>query len=73
MYPYDIKQAKAEPHGAPDIELIGFFPPVFIIGLLGKNGAKCFATQIGPTPGPHLRGELQRFCVNLDDKHRLRL
>ena len=31
---------------------MGFDPPVEIIGLLGKKGAKCFATQIGPTPGP---------------------
>ena len=32
--------------------VMAWLPPVLIIGLLGKNGAKCFATQMGPTPGP---------------------
>ena len=35
-----------------DIESIAFSPPVFIIGFVGKKGASCFATHIGPTPGP---------------------
>ena len=31
---------------------IPFSPPVFTKGCLGKNGVRCFATPIGPTPGP---------------------
>lgn len=27
-------------------------PPVAITGLEGRNGTRCEATQIGPTPGP---------------------
>ena len=52
IYPYEIKQANAEPYGAEEIALIAFVPPTFIIGLEGKNGARCFATHIGPAPGP---------------------
>ena len=52
MYPYEIRHAMADPKGAAEIESIAFSPPTFIIGFPGKNGVKCLATQIGPTPGP---------------------
>ena len=52
MYPYDIIQARADPQGAEDIAFIAFLPPVFMIGFDGKKEARCFATHIGPTPGP---------------------
>ena len=40
--------------GLSDAEIawIAFSPPALINGLLGKKGAKCAATPIGPIPGP---------------------
>ena len=52
IYPYEIKHARADPNGAAEIEEIALSPPVLIIGFEGKKGLRCFATQIGPTPGP---------------------
>ncbi len=52
MYPYDIRQANALPHGAAEMAEMALSPPVLMIGLVGRNGTNCFATQIGPTPGP---------------------
>ena len=52
MYPYEIKHAKALPQGAAEMAVIAFSPPVGMIGLVGKKGSYCGATQIGPTPGP---------------------
>ena len=52
MYPYEIKHANAEPKGAPEIAEMASLPPVGTTGFPGKNGARCLATQIGPTPGP---------------------
>ena len=52
MYPYEIRQASADPQGAADMASMACSPPVGMIGFVGKNGAKCAATQIGPTPGP---------------------
>jgi hypothetical protein len=40
IYPYDIKHARAEPKGAPEIDVMALLPPVFIIGFPGKKGAK---------------------------------
>ena len=39
----------AELHGADDTGPTALPPPT---GLPGRNGARCFATQIGPIPGP---------------------
>ena len=33
------------------MDLMALFPPVLMIGF-SKNGVKCFATPIGPIPGP---------------------
>ena len=52
MYPYEITQAKADPHGAAEIDLTLSLELTLIIGLFGKNGTRCLATHIGPTPGP---------------------
>src|SRR5690606_9316660 len=52
MYPYEIKHTSAEPHGAAEIAVIADSPPVATTGFDGRNGTRCFATQIGPTPGP---------------------
>ena len=51
MYPYEIRHAIADPQGAAEIALT---PCFFSIDLLvcGKKFTKCFATQMGPTPGP---------------------
>ena len=51
MYPYEIRHAIADPQGAAEIALT---PCFFSIDLLvwGKKSTKCFATQMGPTPGP---------------------
>ena len=45
-----MRQIMAEPQGAPEIvtDCLSFERK----GCEGKNDAKCFATQIGPTPGP---------------------
>ena len=45
-------QARAEPQGAPEIDLTPKLLLTLIIGLFGKKGTKCLATHIGPTPGP---------------------
>ena len=52
MYPYEITHANADPQGAPEIDLTLSLELILIIALFGKNGTRCFATQIGPTPGP---------------------
>ena len=42
----------ALPHGAAETGGIAFSPPTFASGWPGRYGARCFATPIGPMPGP---------------------
>ena len=42
----------ALPQGADDTAPIACAPPVGTTGWPGRNGARCAAQQIGPTPGP---------------------
>jgi hypothetical protein len=76
IYIHDINKIEDEPHGAPEIVPIDFLFSSNT-GCVGKNGTKCSATQIGPTPGPpppcceinKYRVELQMFYVNSNDIH----
>jgi len=52
IYAYEIASIPALPHGAADTAVIDCSPPVLKRGFPGKNGFKCAATQMGPTPGP---------------------
>jgi hypothetical protein len=55
IYAQEIGKIDAEPHGAlesaPNDSLLDT-PSISIIEWLGKYGAKCFFTPIGPIPGP---------------------
>src|ERR1700748_1523611 len=52
MHIHEISKIAADPCGAALIT-IGTLPPVGgLSGCLGKWGTRCFATPIGPTPGP---------------------
>ncbi len=42
----------ALPQGAALTGPIAFSPPTCTTGCPGRNGARCFAVQMGPMPGP---------------------
>lgn len=50
-----MRQIEALPNGAADTAVIPWEPPVGYNGWPGRNGARCFAAQIG------LRSELERL------------
>ena len=52
MYIIEIGRMLALPHGAALTAPDACAPPVLTTGLPGRNGARCFATPIGPMPGP---------------------
>ena len=43
---------KGLPQGDAATACIPLLPPVLINGCPGRNSTRCFATPIGPTPGP---------------------
>src|SRR6478609_267996 len=51
MYAKLIGRIDAEPYGAADTGPTGWLPG-FASGWPGRYGARCFATAIGPMPGP---------------------
>ena len=52
IYIQDIGKILALPQGAAETAPMPFFGPEFIKTWFGKKGSKCFATPIGPIPGP---------------------
>mmetsp|Transcript_10811 Transcript_10811/g.35495 ORF Transcript_10811/g.35495 Transcript_10811/m.35495 type:complete len:296 (-) Transcript_10811:1721-2608(-) len=53
MYAKEIGRMAAEPKGAAEMTPNGFSPPhVASSSWVGRKGARCFLTPIGPMPGP---------------------
>jgi len=47
-----MRVISALPQGAAETAVIDFSRLIETTGCPGKNGTRCFATAIGPAPGP---------------------
>ena len=52
MYAHEMGRMLELPNGAAETGPIPSLPPVATTGWVGRYGARCSATAIGPMPGP---------------------